>query len=192
MQKIFGRAVLIALVAFGLWYVISHYHGGTTFGCQPSEAVATAGSGDCPTSIREAAVDPRWAADRWATIKNDKITTGLFYDQDGNEHEFISGEDTDAARVSQILRAAHVAFPPGATTHPAASHVETKAAARMRDNRVTAGVVVINNWRGVCGGGNVSPDGCMSVLPVILPRGTSLVVRWHGPNGMTSARFVGH
>jgi hypothetical protein len=61
----------------------------------------------------------------------------------------------------------------------------------MRDNNVTTGVIVINNPRGVCGGAGVSPYGCVSVLPAILPTGATLVVWWHGPNGMLNARFIG-
>ncbi|HEX4700714.1 MAG TPA: DddA-like double-stranded DNA deaminase toxin [Pseudonocardiaceae bacterium] len=191
MGKLLGRVVLVAVVALGVWYVLGHYQGATTFGCQASGTVAHADSGDCPTSVDIAGSDPHWAASRWSTIKDAKVTTGLFYDQDGHEHQFTSGEDTDADQVSQILRDAGATFPRGATTHPAATHVETKAAARMRDNGVATGVIVINNSRGVCGGANVSSYGCANVLPIILPRNATLVVWWRGPNGMVNARFIG-
>jgi hypothetical protein len=190
-RKMLGRLVLVAAVAFGLSYVLDHYHGITTFGCHATGQVAHADSSDCPPNIGAAAADRRWAADRWATLKNAKVTSGLFYDQDGHELAFVSGEDRDANRASQILRAAGAAFPRGATAHPAASHVETKAAAVMRDSGVTAGVIVINNVRGVCGGDTVSPYGCVVVLPTILQRGATLVVWWHGPKGMANALFTG-
>lgn len=190
--KLVGRLLLVALVVFGVWYAFDHYGGSTKFSCQASGAVAHADDSHCPTSVAAADGDAHWAADRWSTIKDAKVTTGLFYDQDGHEHQFTSGEDNDADRVNQILRDAGVAFPRGASTHPAASHVETKAAARMRDNDVTSGIIVINNSRGVCGGDTVSPYGCVNVLPVILPRNATLVVWWRGPNSMVNARFVGH
>jgi hypothetical protein len=189
--KLIGRLVLIAVVAFGVLYVLEHLPGSIRFGCRTSNATAHADTGDCPTSADAADRDPRWAAGRWATIKDAKVTTGLFYDQDGNEHQFTSGEDREADRVSQILHDAGVAFPRGTTTHPAASHVETKAAAQMRDSNVATGIIVINNQRGVCGGDNVSPYGCVNVLPFILPRQATLAVWWPGPNGMLSARFIG-
>jgi hypothetical protein len=190
----FGRLVLVALVVFGLWYVISHYPDGTAFGCQPAgRAVAHADSGDCPANIIDADGDAQWAADRWATIKAAKVTTGLFYDQDGHEHSFLSGEDTDTDLANHILRDTDVAFPRRADTHPAAAHVEAKAAARMRAADVPAGVMVINNPKGVCGGEVPSPYGCVNVLPVLLPHGATLVVWWHDPtdNKMTNAQFVG-
>ena len=190
-QKLIGRLVLTIVVVLGLWYLVGHWPGTARFGCRASGPVAHAASGDCPASIDAAEGDGRWAAARWATLTDAKVTTGLFYDPDGSEHQLTSGEDGDAGRVSQILRGAGVAFPRNATTHPAASHVETKAAARMRDTNVTAGVVVINNARGVCGGDTVSPYGCVNVLPAILPRAATLVVWWHGPNGMVNARFIG-
>ena len=190
-QRLIGRLVLITVVVLGLWYVIGHLPGATRFGCRASGAVAHATSGDCPASVDAAEGDARWAAARWATLTDAKVTTGLFYDPDGNEHQFTSGEDGDAGRVSQILRDVGVAFPRNATTHPAASHVETKAAARMRDTDVTTGIIVINNARGVRGGDTVSPYGCVNVLPAILPRAATLVVWWHGPNGMVNARFIG-
>jgi hypothetical protein len=190
-QRLFGRLVLVAVVVLGIWYVIAHYTGTNRFGCQASGAVAHADSNDCPASIDAAASDSQWAANRWQTIKDQPVTTGLFYDQDGHEHTFTSGEDGDADRVNQILRDAGVAFPRRSTTYPASSHVETKAAARMRDTLISEGVIVINNTRGVCGADATGPYGCFQVLSVILPHGATLVVLWPGPSGMTNARFTG-
>lgn len=191
MQRLFGRLVLIAVVVFGIWYVLGHYHGASRFGCSASDAVAHADSSDCPANIGAAASDRQWAANRYQTIKDQPVTTGQFYDQDGTETTFTSGEDSDADRLNQILHAAGVAFPRRSTVHPASSHVETKAAARMRDNNVTNGVIVINNAGGVCGVDGTGPYGCAQVLPVVLPHGATLVVWWPGPSGMTSARFTG-
>ncbi|HWE90701.1 MAG TPA: hypothetical protein VG317_14675 [Pseudonocardiaceae bacterium] len=36
-QRLCGRIVLVAVVVFGLWFVISHYHGVSRFGCAASD-----------------------------------------------------------------------------------------------------------------------------------------------------------
>lgn len=95
-QKLLGRLVLIALVVFGLWYVIGHYPGGTKFGCQAAGSVAHAASGDCPTSIGAADNDAEWAAGRLASIKDDRPTTGLFYEADRHETRYTSEQDSDS------------------------------------------------------------------------------------------------
>ncbi|HVV20116.1 MAG TPA: DddA-like double-stranded DNA deaminase toxin [Pseudonocardiaceae bacterium] len=103
-------------------------------------------------------------------------TTGLFYDPDGHEIRFTSGEDGDADRVNEILRQVGAAFPGHGAPHPASSHVETKVASRMRDWGVSYGVLVINNPGGVCAG----IFGCEQVLDAILPPGATIVV-WSPP-----------
>lgn len=184
-SKILGRVLLAALVVFGVWYAFSHYAGNTKFGCQVAGAVAHADSGDCPTSI--GAADAQWAAGRWATIKDAKVTTGLFYDQDGAEHTYVSGEDSEAAHGADILREVGAAASP-IGTYPAASHVEIKAAVGMRDAGERQGVIVINNPGGPCPG-NI---GCAATVPRVLPRGAALVVWWRNSNGtMQSRRFPG-
>lgn len=123
-----------------------------------------------------------------------RITTALFYDQDGHEpHTFSSGEDDDTDLTDEILHDANVAFPRQARTHPAAAHVEAKAAARMRATGVMAGVMVINNPTGICGGENPGPYSCVNVLPVLLPHGATLIVWWHDAtdNEMAQTSFVG-
>lgn len=82
-----GRLVLVALVVFGVYFVVTHYHGGgTRFGCPVAAGpVAHADTGDCPADIGAADGDAPWAAQRIATIANAKLTTGLFYDPDGHE-----------------------------------------------------------------------------------------------------------
>jgi hypothetical protein len=192
-KRLLGWIVLIGMIVFGLSYVAGHWPSGNRFGCgNTGAAVAHADTTACPPNIMAAADDAQWAAQRYDAIKGSDITTSEFYDQDGVEHRFTSGEDGDADRVNQILRAAGVPFPRRATVHPAAAHVETKAAARMRDNGVTEGVMVINNPRGVCGADNViSAYGCAQVLSVVLPAKATLVVWWPAPQGMASATFIG-
>jgi hypothetical protein len=174
-------------VLFGVWYVVSRYHGATTFGCQTSGTVAHADSTDCPTSIGAADSDAHWAANRWATIKDAKVTTSLYYDQDGAEHTYVSGEDADATHAADVLRQVGSAASP-IGTYPAASHVEIKAAVGMRDAGETQGVIVINNPGGPCTG----DMGCAAGLPRILPQGAALVVWWRNSSGtMLSRRFPG-
>lgn len=169
--------VLIAVVVFGVWYVVGHYVGTTRFGCSASGAVAHADTNGCPASIQQAAADPQWAAARLATIpRTGTATTGLYYDPDGHETRFSSGEDTGADRVNQVLHQVGVRFPGGGAVHPASSHVEAKTAARMRDENVKYGVLVINNPGGVCTGNY----GCQQVLDTILPAGATLVA-WSPP-----------
>jgi hypothetical protein len=176
-----------------LVFVCTHYHWTSQFGCEASSGdVAHADSNSCPTDVSAADNDVGWAAARYSAIRDKKVTTGLFYDVDGNEHDFTSGEDGDAGRANQILRDAGVAFPRRATVHPAAAHVETKAAARMRDNSISQGVMVINNMRGVCGADDDNGAyGCAQILAEVLPARATLVVWWPGPNGMANAKFTG-
>lgn len=86
------------------------------FGCgwEPNirfGALAEATNDDhCPTSLSGAMNDADWAADRHATIKDKYITTGLMYDEDGIEHEFMSGDEkvADAQRVVAVLQEQNV------------------------------------------------------------------------------------
>lgn len=186
-QRLFGRVVLIVVVVLGLWYVVDHMPGATRFGCPVAADVAHAAGGGCPGDVEAAATDAGWAANRWATIQSRKITTGLFYDHDGNEHIYVSGEDGHSARSAEVLRQVGAAASP-LGTFPAASHVEIKAAVAMRDADETQGVVVINNPDGPRTGGL----GCAVALSRVLPRGATLVVWWRSNGGtMRSRRFLG-
>jgi hypothetical protein len=65
----------------------------------------------------------------------------------------------------------------------AASHVETKVAALMRETGVEHGVLVINNRAGPCGP-SAEGTSCMDVLSSILPAGSHLRV-WYPDAGGT-------
>jgi hypothetical protein len=41
----------------------------------------------CPDDITGAASDATWAADRAESIKDAKVTTGLYFDPDGSAHD---------------------------------------------------------------------------------------------------------
>jgi hypothetical protein len=192
-RRLVGWLVLLGLIAFGISFVAGHWPDDARFGCVGAgSGIAHADTADCPADFAAAEGDRRWAADRYDMIKNDKVTTGLFYDEDGTEHTFISGEDSDADLANQILRQTGIPFPRRATIHPAAAHVEAKAASRMRDSALHEGIMVINNSRGVCGADDeASAYGCARVLSAVLPSQARLVIWWPGPRGMTAASFVG-
>ncbi|MGH3622845.1 MAG: DddA-like double-stranded DNA deaminase toxin [Sciscionella sp.] len=169
------KVVVLAILVFLAWWLFLK-PSSTTFGCKAAGAVAHAASGDCPTSIDAAVGDVGWATDRLADIAGQKRTTGLFYDNEGSKSTFTSGEGDDADAVDEILREEGVPRPRRARLHQAASHVEAKAAAFMRDEGTPAAVLVINNPGGVCEG----IYGCQSVLANILPPEARLFV-WSPP-----------
>lgn len=186
MRKFLGRLVLATLVVLGLWYVIGHYTDGPTFGCDAGPHITADDPGDCPPTVFAAEADPQWATQRWATIRTAKVTTGLFYDRDGAEHLFTSGADADARHAADVLRVVGAAASP-LGTYPAASHVEIKAAVRMRDVGETQGVLVINNPTGPC----VGILSCGAALDRVLPPGSTLVVWWPDSRGMMRQRRFG-
>jgi len=59
----------------------------------------------------------------------------LLYDEDGTQHTYTSGEDDDFDLAEEVLEE-RGAPRSRAGTYPAASHVEVKVAALMRDNDV--------------------------------------------------------
>lgn len=155
---------------------------------------AQADSGSCPDGIVAAANDVGWAADRIASIADQKPTVGLFYDSDGMEHTVDSQKGTDADKALKVGRNAGV-FPASGRPN-AVDHVEVKVAAAMRDGGETAGVFVINNSGGPClvdDEGTVAPMSCLSYLPRLLPAHATLTVWWPDPSGGEPHRrsFVG-
>ncbi|MGJ7907011.1 DddA-like double-stranded DNA deaminase toxin [Actinopolyspora sp. H202] len=97
-------------------------------------------------------------------------TTGLIYDQDGNELTETSGREevSDRARLnlhdstwfSTDDRGAPAVF----------THVEVKYAQRMKERGQTHGVIVLNNP--ICD----MERGCGAAVQAILPQGSTLVV----------------
>jgi hypothetical protein len=179
----------ILVMAAVLWLLLNFVYAPSCgrFACSLEPAwwpQAEADSGDaCPDDITAAASDAAWAADRieWLRTNVTKVTTGLFFDADGTEHTIHSGYDENSDLAEQALRDAGVEFPP-VGRHPAAAHVETKIAARMRENDITHGVVVINNPRGPCGADPTSERrfSCGIAVPAILPAGSTLAVWFPG------------
>jgi hypothetical protein len=130
---------------------------------------------DCPGSLRAAWDDAEWAAGRFAEIEDDHRTTGLFYDGSGRRRKYDSRDEkgTDAERAREILRRVGAQTAENGT-YPAATHVEVKVAAMMRERGTKMAIVVINNDRGPCR--YYMGLSCQEVLPLILPRGTKLRV----------------
>lgn len=182
----------VAFIVLNMFNVVSVGFG--KFGCgwepniQFGAMAEAAGDGHCPTSISDAINDAEWAADRYATIKDRYVTTGLMYDEDGVEHELTSGDEkgADTQRVVAILQERNV--PPNrAGRYLAASHVEPKVAALMREADVQQGVLVINNRSGPCGPSNEGTS-CRDVLPSILASGSTLRVWFADASGSMQYR----
>jgi hypothetical protein len=119
--------------------------------------------------------DAGWAADRFDTIKGKYDTTGIFYDEDGEPHEFSSGDEkgADAERARKVLRAVGAASD-GTGSYPAATHVEVKVAALMREAGLKTGLLIINHEDGPCAGG--AGLSCREVVSSVLAPGTTLRV----------------
>lgn len=170
------KLAAIAVVAFLVWFLFLR-GGDSSFGCDPAGAAHAAEGGECPTSFSEAASSRAWADDRIESLARKHVTTGLLYNEDGDGEQIDAGESGggyDAALG--YLAPYHLRdSPPG---HQAAGHVESKAAARMRDAGQTFGVLVINNRTGPCT--YASAIGCGAAMRKILPSGSTLVVWWPG------------
>ena len=144
---------------------------------------AQAGSSDgCPDAIHGAMNDGQWAADRYSEIKDERDTTGVFYDQDGVRQTFASGDEkgADAELARKVLREVG-ARADRSDGFPAATHVEVKVAALMRERGVTAGVLVINHVGGPCTG--TAGFACSEVLSLIVPPGSTLRVWFKALDG---------
>ncbi|MER6988409.1 DddA-like double-stranded DNA deaminase toxin [Saccharopolyspora hirsuta] len=138
--------------------------------------------------IQAAARDPQWARNRLAELpkrEHDGPTHGTFIDTDGTRTPLVSGTDQESHTAAvMLINSEHFPDMPSPNGSPAAaSHVETKAAQRMRDSGQTFGVVVVNN--SVCGG----DYGCRSAVQAILPQGACLVV-W-SPNATSPITLNG-
>ncbi|WP_162292959.1 DddA-like double-stranded DNA deaminase toxin [Actinophytocola xinjiangensis] len=138
-----------------------------------ASAEGTTGDG-CPDSLTDAVTDAAWAADRYDSIADATITTGLFFDEDGNAFRFDSRRDDDSERVLSTLYDLGVVRSP--VRPNVVDHVEAKVAALMRENELSSGVLVINFPRGVCGTEIQLPYTCAALVPALLPDGATLAV----------------
>ncbi|CRK60362.1 hypothetical protein [Alloactinosynnema sp. L-07] len=109
-------------------------------------------------------------------------TSGYWIDDDGGEHgPVVSGEDEDYEHAKEILRALQIGPPRGELF--AASHVETKFAARLRDSERKRVTLVIN--KRPCDDGRFS---CDRLLPRILRPDQEVTVYWPGGSGTYRGR----
>jgi hypothetical protein len=147
-------------------------------------AVASADS--CPSDVRAAASDAAWAADVFESLPDRELrgkTTGMWFADGVVTETVVSGQKIDNdddplwVEAKNLLAAAGIAHPP-VGAHPAASHVETKAAVWMRQQGVTYAVAVINNRTGPRGEETLALFGCSSAVPALLPAGSTVVVWW--------------
>ncbi|MDQ3576865.1 MAG: hypothetical protein M3443_04530 [Actinomycetota bacterium] len=166
-----GFVLKILVAAALLFFVMNMFMPscGAQFGCgsQSWPPQANADSRNCPKALSGAATDKKWAADRIATITSEKPTVLLAYDEDGTEHRFTSGEDSDQEKVAKKL--GELGFSSDRSgRYPAASHAEAKRAYWMRETGVKHVVAVINNKKGVCQDGDQT---CDALTNALLPRG---------------------
>ena len=114
----------------------------------------------------------------------------MFYDDDGERHTFASGDEggSDAEQARKALRTVGAAAAPDGS-YPAATRVEVKVAAVMREAGVKTGVLVINRQNGPCTG--AVGLSCQEVLPAVLPSGTTLRVWFPSGGGMEYQDFRG-
>jgi hypothetical protein len=195
--------VIIGSLLLLNWWMVSC--GRLACDIKPAWAAAEASTPDsCPPDLKAAAADATWAKgiyDNLPTWREESPkTTGWFFADGSATNELVSGEgsrnDPDKLweEAKRVLAAAPIAQPPRGAPHPAASHVETKAAVWMRQNKLNYAVAVINHPRGPCG--EAKPDDqytCTSAVRAILPVGTRMVVWWWSDRDghMTSASYEG-
>lgn len=152
---------------------------------------AEADSGECPEALGDAWSNAGWAAERWAEIKDDDKTAGLYYDAHGEPRKIRSGvlKGADTERARQVLRQVGAAAAKDGS-YPAAHHVEVKIAARMREDGAKAALVVINHPDGPCPGRGAGLS-CQEVLPLVLATGSTLRVWWQEGGVMRFQDFTG-
>src|SRR6266568_1295027 len=170
--------VVAAVIVIQVGKIIAA-HGGSACGTA-SGAMAHADTGD--NCLHQEAGSSSWAEAQQRQMAGATVTTGLLYtDANGsNPTTLTSGESGEAFELAwQYLRANASSIirdlPPG---QQAAGHVETKAAALMRHNEDTYGVLVIHNDEGPCTW--ASGPGCVALIDLILPKGSTMVLWWPG------------
>jgi hypothetical protein len=180
--------VIIGSLLLLNWWMVSC--GRLACDIKPAWAAAEASTPDsCPPDLKAAATDATWArgiVDNLPTRQPRTKTIGwLFTDGVATQH-LTSGQGSrdnpDALwlEAKKLLAAAPVDQPRGGA-HPAASHVESKSAVWLRQNKITYAVLVINHRKGPCGEEEdqaEDPYTCAVVVRAILPVGTTMVVWW--------------
>jgi hypothetical protein len=183
LSSLTGIVVLATMLWLLLNFVYAPSCGRFACGYEPAWLPeAQADTGGCPDGITQAANDAVWAADRIASIADQKRTVGLFYDSDGMEHRFDSQRGAAADKALEVGRDAGL-FPASGRPN-IVDHVEVKVAAAMRDGGEAAGVLIINNSGGPClidDEGTAASMSCLAYMPRLLPTGATLTVWWPDP-----------
>jgi len=174
LAKFIGWAVvivLIVIVAKSCGFNLNPFSssGG---GCDAPAAAAPVAHADNCGDLRQAAIDSNWAAQQQQRpeLATGKLTTGLFCTASPDSYTTLgSGKDALFDRAQRLLNDAGYN---NVDPHPA-THVETKIAAKMRDDGITFGVLIINN-AAMCP--SVTSISCGEAVRVILPAGATLYV----------------
>ncbi len=146
LAKFIGWAVvivLIVIVAKSCGFNLNPFSS-SGGGCDAPAAAAPVAHADNCGDLRQAAIDSNWAAQQQ---QRPELATG----------KLTTGLFFTASPVDP---------------HPA-THVETKIAAKMRDDGITFGVLIINN-AAMCP--SVTSISCGEAVRVILPAGATLYV----------------
>jgi SCP1.201-like deaminase len=191
LSSLIGLLVLAAVLWLLLNFVYAPSCGRFSCDYEPAWLPQAQADAGCPDSIRQAVHDERWLRDRLESIQDEKITTGVLYDEDGMAHRFVSGRDDAAATALKVGQDAGI-FPAGGTPF-IVDHVEVKVAAVMRHGGVKSGVLVINKDDGPCDPAMPNhPFTCQKILPKLLGTGARLWVFWLDEDGQVqSDRFSG-
>ncbi|MGB3441191.1 MAG: hypothetical protein WBA97_20770 [Actinophytocola sp.] len=100
--------ILVMAAVLWLWLNFVYAPSCGRFACSLEPAwwpQAEADSGEtCPDSISTAANDAAWAADRIESIKDAKLTTGLYYDRDGTNTGSPGPCSPPSGRVPSVRR----------------------------------------------------------------------------------------
>ena len=178
MLKLIVRVGLVIAVVVVVVTVFHSYHGKN---CQIVGMGVADADEDC---LHQDAISTGWAESqqRLLAMSWAPVTTGLLFTEANGENPTTldsgeSGEEFQLAlQYLQSYPAADVGGKPQG--QQAAGHAESKAAALMRRDGDTYGVLVINNLDGPCR--YVSGIGCAAAMRLILPKVSTLVVWWPG------------
>jgi hypothetical protein len=179
-KRLLGVLVLVGTFVFIIGYVAGHWP--STKHC----TVLAAGVAHADTNedcLHQDAISARWAETqlRQLAIAGATVTTGLLYtDANGeNPATLTSAEEGRAFDLAwRYLQSVSIIKGQPQGSKQAAGHVEPKAAALMRHEGETYGVLMINNPAGPCP--YSSGIGCARAMESILPKGSDIVVWWPG------------
>lgn len=173
-----GLVVVVALTVIAIFHRYGSLGGDR---CTVLGAGVASADEDC---LHYDAVSQSWAEAQQQQLKfaDATLTTGLLHTDTNGQNATVITSGSGGTEYELVMRylAPYAGRqildrPPGAQ---AAEHVEAKAAAAMRRDGETYGVLVINNPKGPCD--YASGPGCDTVMELILPKGSEIVVWWPG------------